>query len=285
MEKLLALVLAGACSAAAAQTPANNPMPDGSRDMYVGLGVVSAPAYEGSDEREERIMPVLQAAWSNGVFISGLSAGMHLSNQPSLEFGPLLAVQRRRSDKGLSGDVGAVFTGNGQTLVPDPSPSKTRLALTRLTGMDVQHARLQAGGFLNYYITPQLRVTNTLLYGSGNGRNGALWRVGLQHIDGDFGPHHFVSAGVGATFANRSHNQAFFGVSEEESARSLNREYAAGGGLKDVHVNARWNWSFSPSWLLTTGVQATRLRGDAAHSPLTERTTNLTVSTALAYRF
>ena len=54
---------------------------------------------------------------------------------------------------------------------------------------------------------------------------------------------------------------------------------------KDVHLNARWNWAFSPSWLLTTGVQASRLRGSAADSPLTERPTNLTVSTALAYRF
>ncbi|RJG15113.1 MipA/OmpV family protein [Massilia cavernae] len=285
MEKLLALALAGACSTAAAQTPANNPMPDGSRDMYVGLGVASAPVYEGADERREQALPVLQAAWSNGVFISGLSAGMHLSNQPSLEFGPLLAVQRRRSEKGLSDDIGAVFSGTGHTIVRDPSPNKAGMVVNRLTGVDVQHTRLQAGGFLNYYLTPQLRVTNTLLYGSGNGRNGALWRVGLQHIGADLGPHHFVSVGVGATLANRSHNQAFFGISADEAVRSINPEYAAGGGLKDIHATARWNWSFSPSWLLVTGVQATRLRGSAADSPLTERPTNLTVSTALAYRF
>ncbi|MGZ8293048.1 MAG: MipA/OmpV family protein [Telluria sp.] len=283
MEKLLALVLAGACSATAAQTPANNPMPDGSRDMYVGLGLVSAPVYEGSGERRQSALPVLQAAWSNGVFISGASAGMHLSDRPSVEFGPLVAIQRRRNDSGLSDDVGAVFNGFDQTIVP--SPNKSFMGVNRLTGMEVQRTRLQAGGFLNYYLTPQLRVTNTLLYGSGNGRDGALWRVGLQHIGADLGPHHFVSVGVGATLANRNHNQAFFGVSAEEAARSINPEYAANGGLKDVHVNARWNWSFSPSWLLTTGAQAARLRGSAADSPLVERPTNLTVSTALAYRF
>ena len=288
MDKLLALALAGACSAAAAQTPANNPMPDGSRDMYVGLGAVSAPVYEGSGERRVRALPVLQAAFSNGIFISGLSAGIHLSNLPSVEYGPLLAIHPRRSESGLSGDVGMVVNGSDWTLgAPDvTSPFKSeRGDGHRLMGMDVQRARLQAGGFFNYYLTPQVRLTNSVLYGSGNEGNGALWRVGVQHFSSRLAPNHFVSVGVGMTLANRNHNQAYFGVTEIESVRGLNKEYAASGGLKDMHLNARWNWSLSPSWLVTTGVQATRLRGSAADSPLTERPTNLTVSTALAYRF
>ena len=288
MDKLLALALAGACSAAAAQTPANNPMPDGSRDMYVGLGVVTAPAYEGSGQRRVRALPVLQAAFSNGLFISGLSAGIHLSNQPSVEFGPLLAIHPRRSESGLSGDVGMVVNGSDLTLAPPDvtSPLKTQAGDGhRLMGMDVQRARLQAGGFFNYYLTPHVRLTNSVLYGSGNEGNGAVWRVGLQHFSSNIAPNHFVSVGVGMTLANRSHNQAYFGVTESESVRGVNPEYAASGGLKDVHLNARWNWAFSPSWLVTTGVQASRLRGSAADSPLTERPTNLTVSTALAYRF
>lgn len=287
MDKFLALALAGACSAAAAQTPANNPMPDGSRDMYVGLGVVTAPVYEGSGERRVRALPVLQAAFSNGLFISGLSAGIHLSNQPSVEFGPLLAIQPRRSESGLSGDVGMVFSGADALGPPGiTGPLKSQIGDGhRLMGMDVQRARLQAGGFFNYYLTPQFRLTNSVLYGSGNEGDGALWRVGLQHFSARLAPNHFVSVGAGITLANRKHNQAYFGVSEIESVRGLNPEYAASGGLKDVHLNVRWNWAFSPSWLVTTGVQASRLRGSAADSPLTERPTNLTVSTALAYRF
>ena len=288
MDKLFALALAGACSAAAAQTPANNPMPDGSRDMYVGLGVVTAPVYEGSGQRRVRALPVLQASFSNGLFISGMSAGIHLSNQPSVEFGPLLAIHPRRSESGLSGDVGMVVNGSDQTLAPPDvqGPFKSQVGDGhRLMGMDVQRTRLQAGGFFNYYLSPQLRLTNSVLFGSGNDGNGALWRVGLQHATRHLAPNHFVSVGVGMTVANRKHNQAYFGVTEIESVRGLNPEYTASGGLKDVHLNARWNWALSPSWLVTTGVQASRLRGSAADSPLTERPTNLTVSTALAYRF
>lgn len=285
MEKLLALALAGACGAAAAQTPSNNPMPDGSRDMYVGLGVVSTPVYEGSGERRERALPVLQAAWSNGLFVSGLSAGMHLSGQPSIEYGPLLALQQRRSESGLSNDIGAVLTGSNSAL-PAAGDMNGGPFGNRLTGMDVQHTRLQAGGFLNYYLTPGLRLTSSLLYGSGNERDGALLRVGVQHIAGEIAPHHFLSLSFGATLANRSHNQAFFGVSVAESMRGgVNRAYAASSGMKDVHMNLRWNWSFTPSWLLTTGAQVARLQGRVKDSPLVERPTNYTVSTALAYRY
>jgi outer membrane protein len=288
MDKLLALALAGACSAAAAQTPANNPMPDGSRDMYVGLGVVTAPVYEGSDQRRVRALPVFQAAWSNGVFVSGLSAGVHLSNQPSVEYGPLLAIAPRRSELGLSGDVGMVVNGSDWTLGPPDvqGPFKSQQGDGhRLMGMDVQRTRLQAGGFFNYYLTPQVRLTNSVLYGSGNDGNGALLRVGVQHSSRHLAPNHFVSVGLGVTMANRAHNQAYFGVSEIESVRGLNPVYTAAGGVRDIHLNARWNWSFSPSWLVTSGVQVSRLRGSAADSPLTERPTNLSVSTALAYRF
>jgi hypothetical protein len=48
MNKLLFLALSAACGTTWAQTPATNPMPDGSRDMYVGLGVQSAPRWDGN---------------------------------------------------------------------------------------------------------------------------------------------------------------------------------------------------------------------------------------------
>jgi outer membrane scaffolding protein for murein synthesis (MipA/OmpV family) len=38
-------------------------------------------------------------------------------------------------------------------------------------------------------------------------------------------------------------------------------------------------------WVLVGSVQARRLHGDAASSPITERKTNYFLSTGLAYRF
>jgi outer membrane protein len=284
MEKLFALTLVAVCGAAAAQTPATNPMPDGSHDMYVGLGAVSAPRYEGASVRRVRALPVIQMEWSNGMFVSGLAAGMHLSQRPGVEYGPLLAVDLGRSESGSSSGAGGV-TGSG-TLLPTFDPGKNRLgAGQRLVGMGDIDARLQLGAFANVYLNPTLRVTNTVLFGAGKGRDGAVWRAGLQYMPGEIAPHHAVSLTAGATIVNRHYNQDYFGVNTQQAFNSGNLMFNPTGGVKDVYANARWNWTFSPSWLLTSTLQANRLTGDAGKSPLVERKTNVTVSTALAYRF
>jgi outer membrane protein len=287
MQKILVLALVATCSAASAQTPATNPMPDGSRDMYAGLGAVSAPRYEGAASTRVSALPVLQIQWSTGIFVSGMSAGMHLSSSPSVEFGPLLALQTRRSESGSSTAVGGV-EGSGLPSVgpqPQPGPALAPWSGNRLAGMDDIGARLQLGGFLNHYLARQVRLTSSVLYGAGNARNGGYLKLGVQRIAGELVPHHSVSVEAGLTVANRNYNQAFFGVSRSEAERSGNRKYALAGGLKDAHVGARWNWALSPAWLLTSGVQATRLLGNPTDSPLVERSANLTVSSAIARRF
>jgi outer membrane protein len=289
MEKILALSLVLVCGAASAQTPASNPMPDGSRDMYVGLGAVSTPRYEGGRERRVDAQPVLQVQFSNGMFISGMTAGLHLSADPALEFGPLLAIAPRRDESGIGDSVGGVEMSSPSAIAPSVRPpllDKTdSVRRNRLLGLDSIPARLTAGAFVNIYLTPQLRLANSVLYGSGLDHNGVQWRADLQSLAATPSPRHAFSLSAGLTIANRHHVQSFFGVSPEQSLRSGNPVYAASGGVKDVHLGARWNWAVSPSWLLTAGAQATRLTGSAKDSPLVERPTNLTVTTALAWRF
>jgi len=280
MTKLLALALAAVSSAAAAQTPATNPMPDGSRDMYVGLGLASSARYEGARHSERSALPVLQVQWSNGVFVSGMSAGVHLSRTPQVEFGPLIELQPRRDESGDGDELADAEQVRYSIVKLPPAPPQNRLE-----GMAPIHARLQAGAFLNYYLTPDWRLTSSLLYGAGNDRHGAKLGLGVQRVAATLGERHRLALGAGLTLANRSYNQAFFGVGEDDAFASGNAMYEAGGGLKDVHIGARWNWRWSPAWMLTSGVEATRLLGSARRSPLVERSTNLTVSTAIAYRF
>lgn len=286
MQKFFALALVAVCGAATAQTPTTNPMPDGSRDMYVGLGAVSMPRYEGGSVRRVALLPVIQVEWSNGIFVSGMTAGMHLSSQPSLEFGPLLAYQPRRDESGIGGGIGGVNGSGTGTLVPSNEGDKNLLARgARLVGMGDVDARLLGGGFLNVYLSPALRLTNTVLAGAGNERNGATWRIGLQHLASNVSARHRVSVTAGANLVNRQYNQEYFGVTAAQAFVSGNRQYAPSGGVKDVFAQARLNWTLSPSWMLTSTVQANRLVGDAKNSPLVERPTNVTVTTALAYRF
>lgn len=274
MRTTLLLVLAAACGSAAAQAPARNPMPDGSHDLYLGFGAQAAPRYEGSGERKVAALPVLQFEWSNGAFIAGPTAGMHLSSRPGLEYGPLLAIEPGRDASGKRGGPGGV---DGSGIVP--------LARNHLEGMDEVGVRLQLGGFAHVRIAPGLRLTNTLLHGAGNARDGLAWRTGVQLAGTEVAPRHRLSATLGVTVVNGAWNRSFFGVTRLEAARSGNAEFSPAGGVKDVYAHVRWNWAMSPSWMLVSGVQLMRLTGDARRSPLTERPTNATVSTALAYRF
>ena len=126
MTKLFALALAAVSSTACAQMPATNPMPDGSRDMYVGLGVASTPRYAGAQDRERAALPVLQVQWSNGAFISGMRAGVHLSRAPQVEFGPLLELQPRRDPEGEGGEaIGISEVRFSLAALPQAAPAAT----------------------------------------------------------------------------------------------------------------------------------------------------------------
>jgi outer membrane scaffolding protein for murein synthesis (MipA/OmpV family) len=243
--------------------------------------VVSGARYQGSGETERKALPVLQVQLSNGLFVSGMRAGVHLARSPQFEFGPLLEWQPRRDAAGEGAELGGI--GDARfSLVAMPLAA---LSDNRLAGMPVIHGRMQGGGFLNYYLSPAWRFTSSLLYGAGNARDGMKLELGVQRLALELGAHHRIALDAGVSFANRRYNLAFFGVSEDDSYASGLPMFDAAGGLKDARLGARWNWAWSPSWMLTTSVQATRLLGSPRLSPLVERPTNLTVSTAIAYRF
>mgnify|MGYP000019865918 CR=1 FL=1 len=269
-------LLLGTAGAALAQTPATNLMPDGSHDLYIGLGAELRPTYQGAQESRAVALPVVQMQWSNGAFIAGMSAGVHLSDQVQQEYGPMLQLEGRRSSDGTSTSAGAI--NNGITQAGQINGNK-------LVGMDDINPRLLAGGFYHVAISDALRLTNSLLYGAGNNHDGLRWNSDLHYHIMPFALHHVWSVSAGVTVVNQAYNQAYFGVTPAESARSHLRAYAPSASVKDMHADLHWNWSLSPAWLLTSALNITRLNGSAADSPLVERRTNLTVSSALAYRF
>jgi outer membrane protein len=279
------------CGAAGAQTPLSNPMPDGSDDMYAGLGVVSAPRYAGADGRRTRLLPVLQAQWSNGLFVSGMSAGLHLSTRPLFEYGPLLSLHPGRDDGGDGASVIGIERAIGEGNLPRLPQimvqynEQVLASGNRLNGLPAISRRVQGGTFFNVYLAPSLRLTSNALYGAGNDRHGATFKVGIQAMGIAPAPHHTITLEGELTGANRRYNQDFFGIDNDQSIASGNPLYQAHGGWRDARVGARWHWTLAPSWMLVSSVDATRQLGATRLSPLVSRTTGVTVSTALAFRF
>jgi len=284
MKKLFTFILFGLAlsNVVRAQTPTQNLMPDGSYDMYVGLGAVLRPSYEGATKYKRAILPVMQVQWSNGAFISGMSAGWHLSQQPRQDFGPLIMLEPSRSASGLSNGIDPPGILQGGFIGPESDTTKTS---NKLVGLDDIQARLLVGAFYHYPLTENLRQTNVIVFGAGNDKNGLRLSSDLRYSFPDLPAHHRVTLGIGLNVINQAYAQSYFGISDAEARRTLIRRFQAKAGVKDIHLDANWNWNFSSSWLLTSKIQLGQLVGSARESPLVERRTNFTVSSALAYRF
>jgi MipA family protein len=278
MRKFFFLFLAGLPALAGAQTPAARMMPDGSKDTYIGAGISSAPRYKGAKDRDTDPAVLVQAQWSNGVFLSGLSLGMHLSDAPTVEYGPMLAIEpgRRASGSqklsGVSGIDGASIAGIASVPVPQAAPRFTDIRSTP-----------GAGAFFNYYLDESLRLTSHFQYGVGEDHDGLLLNFGVQKSLLDIAAHHRLSLSAGLTWANRRYTRAYFGVDPAIAGGTVS--YTPSSGVRDVHLTLNWNWELSNLWLLTSQLSATRLTGPAADSPLVDRRNGISVRTGLAYRF
>jgi outer membrane scaffolding protein for murein synthesis (MipA/OmpV family) len=284
---LTALTLFSLVGGAAAQAHVFEPMPEGSQDVFLGLGLGHRPRYEGADARRLRAELLVQASWSNGLFVSGLQAGWHLSDAlapawPRVEWGPLLNLQPPRGDNGRSWFADSLGPLSGAAVDPGLATGQRG---NHLIGMDRISACVEAGGFVNLRATAQWRLSQSLLGGSGACSGGLRWGADVQLLWPALAAHHSLSATAGLGWANARFTQTYFGVTELEAARSRNPRYRPGGGVTEVRAQLRWNWLLQPDWVLSTALDYKRLQGPAARSPLVERAGAASLSTALVYRF
>jgi outer membrane scaffolding protein for murein synthesis (MipA/OmpV family) len=89
----------------------------------------------------------------------------------------------------------------------------------------------------------------------------------------------------GVTWADRRHMQAYFGVTPQQSAASGYAPFDAGAGVKSQQLVLDFDMAFSRHWHLQALLRAQRLSGDAADSPITQRTRQASGLLALRYEF
>lgn len=93
------------------------------------------------------------------------------------------------------------------------------------------------------------------------------------------------SFGAALAFAGDRHMQTYFGVTQEQAARTGYPAYEPRWGLRDLsaHVNARTE--LGGSWHAFYGANISRLLGPAAASPLTKDPNAWGLNAGLVYRF
>lgn len=253
MYKLSPLILLLASAPALAENPGGLMMPDGSKDMYVGLAFVARSAVGGDEHRPVALRPLLQVQWSNGVFVSATGVvGMHLSATPGVEYGPLVSASNSR----------------------DPGDSR------RLRGSRAVDGSPDVGGFYNYYLGDDIRLLSGAAYDTS--AHGLRGQVGVQKTWASLAPHHTVSLTAGVALASDAVARELYEVS---ASRGGARDYRPSGGVAAMTVGVNWNWALSSKWLVNSSLAGTRLGAAAADSPIVERRNVITWSSGLAYRF
>ena len=92
-------------------------------------------------------------------------------------------------------------------------------------------------------------------------------------------------AGAGVNLASVGYMNSYYGVSEQTAAATGMPAYTAGAGATGVRVAVGFTAALTSRWIVFGGAGVTRLLGDAAASPLTQRPTAASVSLGLAYRW
>jgi len=252
----LALVLALVPLAALAQMKA----PDYN---WLGAGVRTRPAYDGSAARETELIPSVRyfgGPWFARTTQGILEGGARLELSPDLHLGVQLAYEA-----GRKASEAPFLSSHG---VPD-------IHYTASAGV---HAEWDHN-LGPMPITLLARVRQLLDTDRGS-------QADLRFTAGILGWRALSAAlFVQATWASAKSNQSFYGVSNDVMASSGLPAYSPGGGLLFATGGLLYGIDLSKSWLIVGNLEARRLQGAAARSPLVEQPTSRYVSASLAYRW
>lgn len=275
---LSCLLLSCGVAAAASDTPspgaATNPLSADGADLRPGwsgqvvVGAASVPDFQGSRSSRSGVLFGLGGAYktaSAGTWHFG-TGGLGWSRQlGDVRFGVALGGDRGRRDHGA---------GGGR---PDSRPGAERLA--GLGDIDATPVvTLHAGARLGA-VPVQVSLAKATRSHRGTQVNLAL---PLRHA---LTEELSLAVTPALTWADSRYAQAYFGVSPAQAARSSYRAFDAGAGLKSASVDLGLDYKLGGGWALHAGASFSRLMGDAARSPVTERRRQLRSMLALSYQF
>jgi outer membrane scaffolding protein for murein synthesis (MipA/OmpV family) len=216
----------------------------GPPDLLLGLGAVAAPVYEGSDDTEASVLPLVVLNDYYGFNFRPVQLSYNLIDTGaadrswSMRAGPLVApaLGRDQDDDGDLRGLGDVDTG------------------------------VMAGGFVDARLGP---VTLSLdgAQDVADGHGGALLGIGLG-TRLSLSRKLVLTPKISGTWASDDYMQSFFGVTAAQAVTSNYTAFDAEAGFKDVGVAADLRYALSNTWSMTWNVSYTRLVGDAADSPI-----------------
>lgn len=266
----VALLAAGAAARADDEAPAVAAPAASASRWLLGVAAVRTPDYPGSDHSTAKLRPLW--AWQSGRFrISTSRAGAILGfgvDSP----GPGASVEMFSSERLRFG--AALRVDSGRYSADSPL----------LAGLPDVRRTLRARLFGSYAIDAHWGLGAALsqdLLGRHGGAVGTL-DLGYRRF---IGPKTEWSSGVGVAFGSQPYMRSYFGVSALSAQQTGLTAYAPSAGLRDLHFGTGITSSLTEHWIGFAGVGGASLRAQAAASPLTRASANVSASAGLAYRW
>ncbi|MCF7750913.1 MipA/OmpV family protein [Bacillus subtilis subsp. subtilis] len=233
-------------------------------EVVVGGGV--APRYSGSEEYTAAPQLGFEISAPGGWFLgsSGLGWGTALGDRAHVRAYLGGSGSRRDKDALLGGADHLRGMGDIRTRALVGVDGSVSLGPTVLS-ISVQHAPKDKD-----------RGDN----GLATGRAALSLEVPLFDVGGGS-----LSASASTEYGDAGYVQTWYGVSAAQSARSGFKRYTPSAGITSAGLGLKWvrPLSASSSWFL--GVEANRLLGDAADSPIVQKQTQLGAMGGYQYRW
>ena len=225
--------------------------PEGDWKVTVGAATIYKPAFTGSKDYQAVAFPDLKVEYKDRFFASLFEGvGYNVVNTDSWRAGPIM-----KFDFGRSEDDDNPFRIAGD---------KTKA----LRGLGDVDASVELGGFVEHGFGP-FSASLELRQGVG-GHEGLIGETGLNYkgVANLLGKPVMYSFGPRATFADSNYNEAYFGISQSQSAKSGLDRYSAGSGLVSYGIGAFAMMPIAKSVSLGAFGGYDRLSSEAADSPL-----------------
>lgn len=230
-------------------------------DVVIGVGAQYAPRYAGADAGRVQAVPVLSVQRGLLFFDTTRGGGIQFQTGSGLYL-----------SQSLGYDLGRL-----------QSDSDWRPGSARLAGMGDVPGSLTARTLLMQKLGPvSLSAEAEFALRDGARRN--RYRAGAEFAAWT-GAHDGLSVSADTHWGDRRYDQAYFGVTEDQAARSRFDAFRSRSGLYACALGATWEHRFDAHWASTLQLAGTRYVDRAADSPVVERRNAFAATAAVTYTY
>lgn len=237
----------------------NNSTP--SPSLSVGLGVMNAPRYSGSDEHHWMTTPFVQARDGAFFFDSQQGVGYDWQSDTGFYLTHTLGYNSGRTDHHSGNHEGA-----------DKLKGMGKIRITANTS-------LTAGWVITPWLSLEGKATLPLTHSYGANYQTSAILTPLQ-ADSDT-----LTLQTGALFGDNRYMNTFYGVNDQQSEHSGYATYQAPGGFYGIDSNLSWLHQFNPHWASLLSTDYRWLDQHASNSPIVAKRHQVTTAAAVLYTF